>query len=616
VAQYKFSIADATLAETFTGTSVAHAETGVTYNFASSVTYGYFWNGDPFVVSGGVDVTITSITPASNTTPPIKNGAALQPSFPDLTINVFDSRSSDYQGTSAINVDPGATGSNLVVPVSTYPNGASVIKSVSYATAEDRPDGVPQGSYIQRYSVLTVVPATPPANAFRPAVMASDKSVFFTLDQLDYSKLKNVVPVAGQISLDAAKAKSYLTGTQVSWHADRGAIRSLHPGNHHGGYNDYELDGDVVPALMALHSDYTDAEKEELYAKVVQHGIDYAAWNNVSNTWGSPTTHVTLYPPVIVTAAVALGAQELKDALLVPRTEFGNDNYFYVEESHVGVEDFSFTSSHTPSFQTYESGDVGKPDWRGSKLGASLSSAYRGISSDQPPILSLLIDMLGPNNEGRTLLNWPAFFDYGERMRLLFAVSDDIGNQFFGSIHRQEDEWRRFINAYRATYTGTSGINFKPEAPKSITLTPGNGSFDYLLDGIIAPGSSPITRVDIQYKPAGGNWTLVSDAGYSGTVSGLTNGTTYLVRARFANAHGDGPWSYNGFNTKNRDIDDWMLANGYITQAELDSTYNSSLTFWRKSGNYQDQLRSIANAEAGFETATAEFITRTVTPSA
>ena len=78
-----------------------------------------------------------------------------------------------------------------------------------------------------------------------------------------------------------------------------------------------------------------------------------------------------------------------------------------------------------------------------------------------------------------------------------------------------------------------------PSAPNKLTLAQGDGQLTIAFT--IADGGSAITR--LEYSLAGGDWidagTLVSPV----VIGGLTNGTTYAVRVRGANAVGEGPAS-------------------------------------------------------------------------
>ena len=87
-----------------------------------------------------------------------------------------------------------------------------------------------------------------------------------------------------------------------------------------------------------------------------------------------------------------------------------------------------------------------------------------------------------------------------------------------------------------------------PDAPGIASVTPGNTQLVVVFD---APddGGKAITDYDVQYSAdSGASWSNFPDPDTTSTVtsvtiSGLTNGTTYVVRVRAANAAGEGPYS-------------------------------------------------------------------------
>ena len=87
-----------------------------------------------------------------------------------------------------------------------------------------------------------------------------------------------------------------------------------------------------------------------------------------------------------------------------------------------------------------------------------------------------------------------------------------------------------------------------PGAPAAPTLASGNAQLSVAWTAPAHNGGSAITDYDVQYSSDGGsNWTEWN-AGNTGTtlsatITTLTNGTSYQVQVRAANANGDGPWS-------------------------------------------------------------------------
>jgi titin len=83
-----------------------------------------------------------------------------------------------------------------------------------------------------------------------------------------------------------------------------------------------------------------------------------------------------------------------------------------------------------------------------------------------------------------------------------------------------------------------------PGAPENVTSTPGNGSVLLLWSAPTWDGGSPVTGYQVDRRPAGHLvWTPVGsvDASTTGlTVTGLTNGVTYMFQITAMNANGPG----------------------------------------------------------------------------
>ena len=88
-----------------------------------------------------------------------------------------------------------------------------------------------------------------------------------------------------------------------------------------------------------------------------------------------------------------------------------------------------------------------------------------------------------------------------------------------------------------------------PDAPGIASVTPGDTQLVVVFDAPADDGGKAITDYDVQYSAdSGANWSNFPDpdttsTATSVTITGLTNGTTYVVRVRAANAAGEGPYS-------------------------------------------------------------------------
>ena len=84
-----------------------------------------------------------------------------------------------------------------------------------------------------------------------------------------------------------------------------------------------------------------------------------------------------------------------------------------------------------------------------------------------------------------------------------------------------------------------------PGKVEGVTVTPNDTTLNVEWDEPEEEGFSAITTYDISYRTGSGNWTELQETApaSAATISGLTNGTTYQVRVRAANAQSSGAWS-------------------------------------------------------------------------
>jgi hypothetical protein len=86
-----------------------------------------------------------------------------------------------------------------------------------------------------------------------------------------------------------------------------------------------------------------------------------------------------------------------------------------------------------------------------------------------------------------------------------------------------------------------------PNASTSVIGVPGNGQVSLSWTAPSSNGGSPITDYTIQYSTNGGvswnNYVHLPSTATSATVTGLTNGTSYVFQVAAVNAAGTGSWS-------------------------------------------------------------------------
>lgn len=101
-------------------------------------------------------------------------------------------------------------------------------------------------------------------------------------------------------------------------------------------------------------------------------------------------------------------------------------------------------------------------------------------------------------------------------------------------------------SAASATVTGTPATT--PQSPTTLSATPGNGSLSISFSPPINAGGDAITNY--KYSLNGGAFTVFSSVtntsptSVTGSITGLTNGTSYNVKLKAVNSVGDGSESY------------------------------------------------------------------------
>ncbi len=569
---------------------VTHAATGVTYHFSNPVEVGYYWNGDIFVVNNGGDIIIESITPESNPLSEgrVLNGAVLQPDNDSFT--AFDSSGQpsyyrDYSNFESYNVDPGKTGQPLVISYSEYPEGASLVKGVSLEDLSDSRDR----SVIEEFSVLTVVKDVPPENAFRPPVSGTDKVSHYTTDDLDFSKLQNVEILENQA--DISEFDLYTTATFASWTTSADPARYTHPNKYHDGYGDYQMDA-MVNAFLALHSNYSDAEKADLYAALVQTGLDYAGTVQAGEVWKPDGGHSNQIKPFVVLAAVGLNSEALA-AVADPSTNgYSEDKQFgYVDEALIGADILEYGGNKVSKVgMEYQDAQLGTPEWfireGGDRADPSLDAAYRWINSDNLPITALVMEMLG-NGEGRETWNNEAYFDYADRVQNIYDI------EVYEGHHRPAAAWEEFIDAYAQQFSTQPDWEGVPETVSGIEAEANGSGISVSIDGPKYDGGSEIIRTDFRYSTDREDWTVLEGVSSEFTIEDLPSNTLYYVQARYVNTNGEGPWSYNSFVDTNQRIVDALLEAELVTQEEIDQY--GGLSQYLKKDHYKGLLSDLLN---------------------
>ena len=396
----------------------------ITWTFSADKQVGQYANGDWWVVG---PVTITKITPASTVTGNGRtiNGTMINPEAAEWPQQGFDSALGEGRG---INWNPGlndgrpngntlSASNPLVVPA-----GSSVCSVVSHPTDSQRPT-------LTDFSVLTVVASPPPAGSFRPPYCGTDKNHYWNKSQLNYGLLHKLAPVSGAPTPDQIASSYERTWVEIA--TQQVSYTGFRASNNQPIYG-RDMDQLLGTGLLTLHLNYTDSQKETLFVRLVQYGIDiYGAWkSNNEVIWQDTGGIIHGQKAPLVLAGLALNDSNIA-ALGSMKNKFSIDRQiWYVTQSDVG-RSLQGQSGKPPPSRLYQSSDVGVPEW-----GVQHTSSPQ---FDNPDWGAVYRDVVYQGSYGTALFakltpgmkaawNHDAHFDYFNRVR---SISGSVAGTAF-----------------------------------------------------------------------------------------------------------------------------------------------------------------------------------------
>lgn len=464
-----FQLADA-------ATSVS--QFGITWTFSADKTVGQYANGDWWVVG---PVTITSISPASTTdgTGWTRNGTMVNPVA--ATVNPGQGYDSSVHLGSwwdgSLNLAPGFTGRALTVSVN-----SSVISTISQNTPDANVyDSNPQ---IAAGSVLTVVASAPAAGSFRPPMVGNDKTHWWNKASLNYGILQNLAPVASTAALDTVK--SYF---EKPWffQFEGSSVQAMSPASNMPAYS-REQANTLSQGLLSLHLNYPDAQKEVLYIRLVQVGIDVYGATKAGTVWkGEGGQNAGRKAPMLLAGLALNDANILGWADASKHLIFQEDQQtWFVTQYDVGR---VMTTADGRPRNTYTQSMVGLPEWGEQHIiypandASNWSSAYyRWIGGAF--LGNILAIKLIPG--GQKAWNWPAVFAYADRYWGIESVSPSWSppNAIIPFV---ADMWRAYHN--------TSGTI---QPPPVVTLAIGDRIKTLNITNVRASGALTATLLGTQ----------------------------------------------------------------------------------------------------------------------
>lgn len=441
---------------------------GITWNWTEDRQIGQFANGDPWVIG---PITLTSTSPAATTSGRAMNGTMLNPAAGPGVQQGFDSTMTANSYSEAKNV-----GNDLPLLI---PAGTSIVSSRSSAGAGSRPQ-------LTDAAVLTVLAAAPPANSFRPPYCGTDKTILGTVADLNFSILANYPLPASAPAIAGVEGNFERTWIEIQ--TEYGG-REMHPSNNQLDYG-RDMGMQLSQALLLLQTNLTNAQKQTLYMRLVQYGIDVYGAAVAGGNWRNNGGHNQGRKMPLILAGLALGKPEiLAYADAKKHFIFGEDQQtFYVTQEDV---DRARHSADGRTRHPYTSAMIGMPEW-GEKHSTSPSrdGSNWGVTYRQIVIQGCVGHIITAHILGvEDLWNHPVIFDYFDnRVRTIEAGTP---TKFETDMWDLFDQLGAGAGVATPRFTPPGGTFDQPQSV-AITSTTPNATIHYTTDGSTPGTDDPV----------------------------------------------------------------------------------------------------------------------------
>lgn len=543
--------------------STATFPTGETVTFDRAMPVGYFVTGEPFVVADQ-PFEITQWTPVSVSN---RNGVVLNPSttgdFSSAEPQGFDiffetptlaiGNSSVIPYSSALNLDPGNTGSNISIAQGAQ---ASYVKSI-------RRSGAVAGDVdlIEDYDILTILPTTPPENPYRPGHAHTIKTIRSRTD-VDWEGPRNYAWPAQFSPL--AEAITFAPTVLASFHSNAEKVRYMRLEN---AMSSVSVNNGYSLAVVPFHAQYIMAlnavglsgnERQGIIDWIITHTNDL---ESVLDSGGSLSAGAGQGGARWLWAMA--GAALLKDNVL--HQKIRNNNFQPQSADIVKQSDTLLTpgqsSGSSNFFQPWLNEQVGLPRAAGrTNVDGWHTARYNGIGHR---IAAIEVAAVCTLNQG------PPGFSDGAAM-LLNGGPNDATNDAAALMGVAElyQNWvpdfaqangpDGFSNAAwdLAKAGGATPYTSQPDQPPIGStnadlgdnyFSAGGGSITLNTQGAVY-ATETVTRRDMRYSLDAVQWieeTGITLSGNTYTKTGLVRGAQHWCGWRQVSASGVGAWSTN-----------------------------------------------------------------------
>ena len=389
---------------------------GITWTFSQPVPVGQFVNADYYVVG---PVTITAIDPAPTTAAPYENGSVLN--LPTANSKSgFDSRLNDGTDESwwfdaSLRSYP---------PINLKP-GDALVSTISLAKIHSIPEVMRATdmsvSPVASASVLTVVSATPSADAFRPSY-CDRKQTIYHADSMQ----RNLLPLLPPPNPSETPPLSQFEDWYRRPWIDTNPFLFDAPAEYMPSYGQHIAFADSYATLL-LMLNFSADQKTNLTNYFVQYGIDLYGCVQAGYGWPAFGGHRSGRKLPIIFAGILLDNASMQNVSTTYPNQFGEDmQTVYIDRIPGGYQHawqgatviygghYGVKTDGTPvSAGLYGPYEQLQPvDWPLLNGNEQLGEAYRRCCTSVSWVgEALAIHLLKAEN----VWNYPAFFDYVDR---------------------------------------------------------------------------------------------------------------------------------------------------------------------------------------------------------
>ena len=307
-----------TAAPSPSGMTTSITKDGITWTFSQAVSVGQFVNGDYYVVG---PVTITAIDPAPTISSPYENGSVKN--LPTANNKSgFDSRLNDGTDESWW-FDPSV---RVYPPIRLIP-GDSLVSSISLAEIHSLPEVMRatdmSASPVATVSVLTVLSATPTADAFRPSYCDRSQTIYHA-NSLQRNLLPALTPPPPSDPNAGTPSLATFEGYYRRPWIDTNPFLFDAPAEYMPSYGQHIAFADSYASLLLLLN-FPPDQKVNLTNYFVQYGIDLYGCVQAGYGWPAFGGHRSGRKLPIIVAGLLLNNSGMKNVSADYPNQFGED---------------------------------------------------------------------------------------------------------------------------------------------------------------------------------------------------------------------------------------------------------------------------------------------------